>query len=202
MNHNNLSVMLLVWFLWSGQTIAQQTTKDAFATSYRYEKAQNYPDAINALLVIKSKGYLYDLRLGWLYYLSGNYANARLHYQSAVAAAPAAIEPRLGLTLPLMAQMRYDEVESVAKQILMVDPSNFTANLRLCMVLRYQQKNSQALEIARRMLMLYPTDVSFLAEQGLLLAATNEIAGAKKSFEVVLTLDPENVTAKSYLSAN
>lgn len=194
--------MLLVWFLWSGQTIAQQTAKDAFATSYRYEKAQNYPDAINSLLVIKDKGYLYDLRLGWLYYLSGNYANARLHYQSAVASAPAAIEPRLGLTLPLMAQMRYDEVESVAKQILMVDPSNFTANLRLCMVLRYQQKNSQALEIARRMLKLYPTDVSFLAEQGLLLAATSEIAEAKKSFEVVLTLDPENVTAKSYLIAN
>ncbi len=56
------------------------------------------------------------------------------------------------------------------------------------------------LEIAQRMLRLYPTDLNFLAEQGLLQAAEGETEAAKKTFGVVLTLDPENVAAKTFLS--
>ncbi len=185
-----------------GPASSSTAMREAFANSYRYERSQNYADAINALMVLKEKGYLYELRMGWLYYLTGNFANSRQHYQAAITAAPAAIEPRLGMMLPLMAQLRYDEVEAVAKPVLMSDPNNFTANLRLCMVLRYQQKNAQALEIASRMLRLYPTDLNFLAEQGLLQAAEGETEAAKKTFGVVLTLDPENVSAKTFLADN
>ena len=53
--------------------------RDAYYKSYNYEKIQNYSDAINALMPVYNEfpnTYTVNLRLGWLYYLSTNYANA------------------------------------------------------------------------------------------------------------------------------
>ena len=177
----------------------QTASREAYAKSYRYEKAQNYTDAIKAVTIVTEKDYLYELRLGWLYYLSGNYANAKKHYQSAVAMAPSAIEPRLGMMLPLMAQSRYDEVETVAKQVLRVDPNNYIANLRLCISLRKSKKYENAIEVANRMLRLYPTDTSFLVEKGVSLSEKGDRSAARRPLNQVLTLDPENIVAKQQL---
>jgi len=178
---------------------AQDTTLDAYAASYRYERAQNYSDAIRALMVIQNPDYLTNLRIGWLYYLNGNFANSQRYYQAAIADAPHAIEPRLGYMLPLLAQQRYAEVESVARQVLTRDSMNYYANLRLVIALRMQNKLAVAEEVVVEMLGLYPTDVSLLAQAGLIYAAQGNQMAARHSFRRVLTLDPENVTAKQQL---
>lgn len=178
----------------------QDLVLDSFANSYKYEKAQNYEDAIKSIVILKDQGYLVQLRLGWLYYLSGNHANSRQHYLKAIAAAPKAIEPRLGYMLPLLAQARYAEVETVARQVLMMDAGNYYASLRLAIALRMQGKLPQAAEVNNAMLELYPTDVSFLTEMGLVLVAQKDHAKARQAFYRVLTLDPENVVAKRHLA--
>ena len=180
---------------------AQDEVREAHKQSYRYEQSQNYKDAINALLVLKEKGYLEKLRLGWLYYLSGNFANSRENYQAAIAAAPKAVEPRLGYLYPLLAQARYAEVETVAKQILALDPDNYYGSMRLAFALRLQAKHDAALAVTERMLSLYPTDVGYLLEHGLNQTALKQSTVAKQTFEKVLNLDPENVIAKQQLSA-
>lgn len=188
---------------WSGrpaEVAAQpsvQDARDAFSKSYQYERTQNYPEAIRVLLNLQERSYLIDLRLGWLYHLSGNYANARQFYTAAMQAAPKAIEPRLGYTLPLLAQARYDEVEATTKTILMMDANNYLASLRLSFALRMQKKFPQAREVNAAMLELLPTDVSFLTEQLLVSVAMNN-SDVRKLAEMILTLDPENFTAKQY----
>ncbi len=177
--------------------------RDAYHKSYRYEKAQNYADAIKALAPVVDAyptAYTVNLRLGWLNYLTGGFATARKHYETAIKAAPDSIEAKLGHTLPLMAQEKWDDAAAVARQVLRIDPSNYTANLRLAYVLRLQKKFDAAEQILNGMLVLYPTDISLLTEFALIKLAKDNKPEAKRVFNDILTLDPENVTAKAQLS--
>lgn len=176
--------------------------RQSYARSYAYEQAHNYKDAIKALVLLHAsypQGYTVNLRLAWLYYSSGSYANSLQHYEAAIKALPSAIEPKLGYTLPLLAEGRYQDAEAVARQVLTVDPSNFYGNLRYIQALRYQGKFDQAAKIAGLMLVLYPTDVGFLSELALSRTGLKDEEGARKVFGDVLILDPENVTARKQL---
>ena len=164
--------------------------RDGYHKSYRYEKAQNYPDAIKALAPIVAaypQGYTVNLRLGWLNYLNGGFATARTHYQAAIKTAPDSLEAKLGHTLPLMAQERYEETEAAAKQVLRIDPSNYLGNLRLAYCLRMQKKLDATESLLNAMLVLYPTDISLLTEFALIKLAKNQNADAKRVFNDVLT---------------
>lgn len=177
--------------------------RDTYHKSYRYEKAQNYADAIKALSPVIDAyptAYTVNLRLGWLNYLTGGFATARKHYETAIKTAPDSIEAKLGHTLPLMAQEKWDDAAAVARQVLRIDPSNYLANLRLTYVLRLQKKFDAAEQILNGMLVLYPTDISLLTEFALIKLAKENKPEAKRIFNDILTLDPENVTAKAQLS--
>jgi len=99
--------------------LSPEEIQKAYWDSYNYEKMQNYEDAIKALMPVYEaypNGYTVNLRLGWLYYLQGHYANARYHYERAMKVAPASIEAKLGYTLPLLKQQKYREVEQICYQ--------------------------------------------------------------------------------------
>ena len=176
--------------------------KEAYQRSYIYEKSGDYTDAIKALMpVYKSypNGYTVNLRLGWLYYLAGRYADSEYHYKKALQAIPTSVEAVLGLMLPLMAQDRWSQVESLAYRILKTDYYNYYGNLRLSIALRHEKKFTMAEAVDRKMLTLYPTDINFLNELALSLLGEGKKLYAKTIFENVLILDPENVVAKEYL---
>ncbi len=176
--------------------------RGALQRSFGYEHSQTYDEAVRALLPVHKaspNSHLLNLRLGWLYYLKGNYANSEQHYQAAMKVAPASLEAKLGYMLPLLAQQRYSAVEVVARQVLKADSGNYYGNLRLTVALRLQRKYKQAASVAGRMLAFYPTDVSFLTELALISAAERDIETSRRLFLEILTLDPENVTARNYL---
>ena len=204
---NLLLLLLLVLGATTTTTRAAALTemeiRDAYHKSYRYERSQSYADAIKALSPVVTafpQGYTVNLRLGWLNYLIGSYATARTHYVAAIKTAPDSLEAKLGHTLPLMAQERYDEAEIAAKQVLRIDPSNYLANLRLAFAFRMLKKLDAAEDLLNRMLILYPTDISLLTEYALIKTARNQGVDAKRVFNDILTLDPENVVAKAQLS--
>lgn len=176
---------------------ATDLANDATAKSIALEKEQKYDEAILALTAIRKPSYLVNLRLGWLYYLKTDYTNSKQFYQMAMRMAPKAVEPRLGITLPLLAELRYAEVEGVARTILSLDANNYTGSLRLATSLRLQGKYRPARETNAAMLELYPTDVTFLSEQLLVSAALKQSDVASLA-ESILALDPENATALYY----
>jgi tetratricopeptide (TPR) repeat protein len=182
--------------------LSDQEIKDAYYKSYNYEKMGNYTDAIKAIMPVYNnypKTYTVNLRLGWLYYLNENYANSLEHYRKAIKISPYSLEAKLGELLPLLVRERYGEVEKKAFQILDADYYNYYGNLRLVFALRMQQKSDLAEKIALKMLAIYPIDVSFLTEYALIKFAQGEKDTAFKLFYDILILDPENVTAKSYI---
>lgn len=182
--------------------LTDQEIRDAYYKSYNYEKMANYTDAIKAILTVYNEypeGYTVNLRLGWLYYLNQNYANSLERYEKAIKISPYSIEAKLGHLLPLLAQERYGDVEKEAFQILNVDYYNYYGNMRLVFALRMQQKLDMAEKIALKMLAIYPIDISFLTEYALIKFTQEEKDTAFRVFYDILILDPENVTAKSYL---
>lgn len=84
--------------------------------------------------------------------------------------------------------------------VLTMDSGNYYASLRLAIALRMQGKLSQAEQVNTSMLGLYPTDVSFLTQLGLVHVGQKNRAAARQVFRKVLTLDPENVVAKKHAS--
>jgi tetratricopeptide (TPR) repeat protein len=174
----------------------------AYHASFEHERAEAYQDAIRALAPVYEaypNGYTVNLRMGWLFYLNGNFNNAVAHYEVARSAAPFALEPKLGQLLPLLAQGRWPEAESVAYEIVSVDHYNYYGNMRLIVALRMQEKFEPAYQITLKMAGAYPTDLTFLAELALLNDARGNKDEAVRLFTDLLILDPENETARNYL---
>ena len=127
-----------------GMGAAQQGTQTpdiagSYKRSFDYEGVQDYQNAIRALSPVYEaypNGYTVNLRMGWLFYLNGNHANAAAHYEVATRAAPMALEPKLGRLLPLLAQGRWSDAETLAYQIVSVDHYNYYGNLRLLVALQ------------------------------------------------------------------
>ena len=177
---------------------------EAYHRSLAYERTQRYDQAIKALALVEKaypKGYTVNLRLGWLNYLAGRHANAIAHYHKAQHILPDALEPKLGLALPLLAQQRFAEAETVLVQVLRIDLYNYPGNLRLLQALAGQGKYEAARAVARRMLARYPADVAFLAWLGRIEAKQGEEEKARRLFRDVLILDPENVAARAFFRA-
>ena len=178
-------------------------TLNAYAASYQFETALKYAEAIKALEPVAQADpadYAVNLRLGWLYYLSGEPVPSLRHYATAVKRVPASIEARIGYTLPLLAQGQYAELEKATRQVLAADAGNYYANLRLALSLRMQKKPDQAETVAKALLERYPTDVSALTELALVRVAQDQKEDAARLYEQILILDPENAIAKQQLA--
>lgn len=176
--------------------------RGSYLRSYDYERSQDYENAIRALGPVYDEypsGYTVNLRMGWLFYLNGNYANAIAHYEVAESTAPFALEPKLGHLLPLMAQERWDEVERVAYQVVSVDHYSYYGNLRLGIALRMRGKLEPALQVILKMSTAYPTDTLYLQELARLAVARGDTEEAIARYTDVQILDPENQEARAYL---
>ncbi len=197
-----LGVILLLFspFLLS---LSYEGIKEAYHKSYQYESVQDYDNAIKAIMPVYDKfpeAYTPNLRLGWLYYLKGKYANSLYHYEKAMKVSPYSIEAKLGYTLPLLAQGKFTQVEKVCYNILSFAPYNYYANYRLALSLRKQKKLDSAMKVVIKMLAVYPTDVQFLTELALLKMAAGKEKEATSIFRDILILDPENVVAREHLN--
>jgi len=199
-----ISLSIITLFVLSSTSYAAETSvRDSFKRSLQYEQSQNYKDAIRALVPIYKKNkklYTVNLRIGWLFYLSGNYANSIKHYNKAVNIAPDAVEPLLGKLLPLLVQQNYDAVELTAYKILRKDSHNYYANLRLIIALRLQKKFDLAQSAVQKMRVFYPGDIAFIEQEALVYEQSGSFDKATELYGNLLNLDPENLAAKRYLA--
>lgn len=199
-----LSLTILFSISTNAFALSEKEINASYQKSYNYEKMNNFIDAVKSLSDVYSKykdTYTVNLRLGWLYYLSGDYANSIFHYDKAMKVQPYYIEAKIGYLLPLLMQKKYSEVEDTCYKILKVDYYNYLTNVRLSYVLRMQKKYDLAEKVSNKMLYLYPTDVTFLNELALAKYYDNKKNDAIVIFKSVLILDPENVIAKQYVKS-
>ena len=191
-----LVIFLIVIFAFSSDI------KNFYYKSYNYEKMGDYKDAIRVLIPLYQKypnGYTINLRLGWLFYLDKNYSNAIKHYQKASLISPYSIEPKLALMRIYLDLGKYEDALKEGNIILKEDYYNYYGNYYEILGLKGVKNYKFALDVANKMLSLYPTSVLFLNELGEIYYLEGKKDLAKKIFENVLILDPNNLKAKKYL---
>jgi len=196
--------LLLIISLFFGlyAQMTQKELEEAYSNSFKFETTQKYDKAISALSrVIKDypTGYTVNYRLGWLYYLSGNYANAIKNLETALIAAAYSLEVMNTINLVHVAQADWDKVEVQSSKVMKIDFYNYYANYWYSVALMRQNKYDQAIKTADKMLAVFPTNVVFLN----ILAESKFLKGDKeealKIFAGVIILDKDNETAKYYL---
>mgnify|MGYP001219926490 CR=1 FL=1 len=179
---------------------AQINPSQIFAESYRHESAGDYEKAISALSSLNGYDYHKTLRLGWLNYLSRNYEASKRYYRQAVSMAPSAIEPLLGLCYPLEAEKNGEELEKVYKEILRLDSMNSKVNYALGNIYYYRKDFKQAEIYFDKVQRMYPFDYYSSLMSGWTKYFLGKVNEAKRLFQIVLIISPDDQSAKEGLN--
>ena len=170
-----------------------------YKESYALEASRDYVAAIARVREASKAGsdsYFANVRLGWLTYLAGDFAESVARYTDAISAAPTAIEPKLGLTLPLLAAGKWRELERACREALAVDTQNVTALGRLAMSYYSLGNFGDAATTYRRLADSYPATLDYKTGLGWALLKLGRSADARAQFEAVLAVSPDNTSAK------
>ena len=184
----------------SGQTVSEDQELRAYARSVELEAEKKYDEAIAAVRQSPRVDVAYYIRLGWLSYLRKDYVSSESSYRQAISLAPDSIQPKIGLTLPLIEQKKYADVQSLAMEIIRKNPTDYYANLRLAFVLRIQGHAQKAEMVNNYMLKLHPADVKFRLERALTYIALSKFSEAEQDFRMSLRLEPTNATATYWVN--
>jgi len=169
-----------------------------FEESFSSEAAAKYDASLNSVLKIlrvDQKNYLATLRAGWLSYLRGDLTSGEKYYRRAIDLAPGAVEPRLGLLLPLIAGKKWAEAESVAHAALKMDGKNYTAMSKMGYILFQQEKYEEARAMYQRVLDNYPSDVEMRLGLGWTFQRLGRREEARRHFLEVLEVYRTNQSA-------
>lgn len=198
-----LAIVAAAWMATGGPS-ARDLVPSLYQESYSLEARGDTSQALakaREVLKISPRDYVAHLRVGWLSYLDGKYEEAIKHYRKAVSLRPDAVEPKLGLMLPLMASHRHKEAIAVAEEILAKDPLNYLASSRRAFSLYLTGKHSEAEKEYREILELYPSDVEMMSGLGWSLLKQGRFSEATRIFEELVRIAPRHVTGNDGLAA-
>jgi tetratricopeptide (TPR) repeat protein len=195
-------IIVLVFAAFTLQTYAQESIVfNAFGVSYDFEASYKYTDAIVALQkVYDPQSYEMNLRIAWLCYQSGQYAESVSYNQKAIALMPAATEPLWAIINPLFKLEKWSELEKTYRAILKIDSKNALAHYRMGQVYYYRKDYLTAKNYFDVALNQYPFNYDYM----LLSAWTNYYLNNKKEarilFNKVLLYKPNDSAALDGLS--
>ncbi len=177
---------------------------DLYRASYQAEARGDYTTALGKLREIRSvagPSYFASLRTGWLAYLSGDFATAEAQYRDAVAAKPKALEAKVGLTLVLFVAKKWRPLETACKQVLAESPAQPTVRARLAAAYYNLGNYPDSAAGYRKLVEEYPGELDYHTGLGWALLRLGKREEARKVFELVLSVSPDNPNAKDGMAA-
>ncbi len=190
--------MLALFVLLTNSLIAQysQELSTAFKKSYKLENEGEYTKAARLIKnVYDEDSYEINLRLGWLTYLQGMFADALPYYETCLTIMPFSTEARLGIANPASAMGNWNLVEKMYMEILANDPANSLVNYRLGVIYYGREKYDVAFKYLEKVVNHYPFDYDAV----IMLAWTNFKLGkyreAKVLFGKALLIKPDDASA-------
>lgn len=183
---------------------ADARVAELFESSFSHEATGNNQKALADMqeaVRLAPQHYLANLRVGWLAYAKQHYDESIAAYNKAAELAPRALEPQLGVMLPLMAAKRWATAEKLGRTILAVAPRNYLASSRLAFIAFSQGKFKDSEQLYRQVLDDYPGDLEMLLGLGWAQLRQGKKDDAKASFRQVLGVSRQNASAKAGLEA-
>jgi len=183
----------------TGRSESSPDVGDLYRKSYRAEAAGRQEEALAAMVTIRSRAgdsYFVHVRTGWVAYLAGRHGESEQAYRRAIAADPKAIEPKLGLTLPLLAAKKWRALERASRDVLAVDPKNNHARARLAHAYYSLGNYPDAATVYRGLMADYPAELDHQTGLGWCLLKMGRSKEAKQLFTAVLAVSPDNPNAR------
>ena len=194
-------LMLNILFLAVGIAgISQGNVGEAFSKSYEYEASGEYTNAISSInSIYDATSYTQNIRLGWLYYLSGEQTKSQAYYKKAIELEPKSIEARLGYVYPTSVMQNWDDVIKTYKDILVLDANNSLVNYRLAYIYYVRKDFDSAGKYAQNVISLYPFDFDANYLLGQIYIAQGKIKEAKIHLTRARDYNPSSTDVKSLL---
>ncbi len=188
----------------AGVLFAQaRTIPELYQQSYVQEYELEYDEALATMAEIgfMADDYMYHLRTAWLLYLNREYTESITEYIIALTVEPQAIEPHLGMLLPLSIQGKWLSVITTAGNIMQKVPSNYTAASYRAWALYSLGRFEEAVSAYSDILVLYPGDLDMHAGRGWALFKSGNTNDAEAEFNLVLSISPLNQSALDGMEA-
>jgi tetratricopeptide (TPR) repeat protein len=199
-----VSTFLFLFLTLSGTgTAAAPESAELYRASYKAEARGDYVDALAKVNQIrKSAGasYFLALRTGWLAYLAGDYAGAEVSYREAIGANSKAIEAKVGLTLVLFVAKKWRDLMNLCKEILDEGGGLPTVRARLAAAYYNLGALREAAQAYRKLSDEYPGELDYQTGLGWALLRLGKRADARRIFEGVLAVSPDNASAAQGLA--
>lgn len=174
-----------------------------FNSSISYETNGNLDSAIaiieNSYQKFSSE-YLFNIRLGWLYYSTGKFEKSLEYYNKSISIEPKNIESQIGATYPLAEMGKQPEIIQRYQTILKMDPMNYSANLYLGQIYLLAGDYTQAKGLIEKAQEQYPSYIEPNISLGWTYYYLGDKLKAKEHFIYALMLNSENESAKEGLA--
>lgn len=173
---------------------------DAWSESYRLEAIGRYADAAAQIESQVRNGEYAQIRHAWLLYLDGKFEASIAGYKRAQSMNPRSIDAALGITLPLMAQWRWQEAAEAARAVLSKAPGNYLAAVRLLVAEEALKQWKAMAEDAAQLSARYPTDATAWVYVARAEAWQNNVDRAREAYARVVQIVPGHIEATKYLA--
>jgi tetratricopeptide (TPR) repeat protein len=184
------------------KTLANEKMAELFELSFAHE-IKGKPDQalsdVRKILARDKNHYIANLRAGWLAYLNAKYSESIRYYKKATRIAPNAVEPLLGLMLPMMASRMWTDAEKIGGQVLKRAPANYLAGSRLAYIYFSQGRYAKAETEYIKVLGNFPSEVEMMLGLGWTYLRQGKKAEARKMFEQALSIRRKNLNARAGL---
>jgi tetratricopeptide (TPR) repeat protein len=183
---------------------ARADTADSYRQSYLLEAKGDYPGALLRMAEVRKAAgasYFLSLRSGWLSYLAGDFETAESHYRDAIAAKPAAVEAKIGLTLVLYVAQRWKALDTACKQVLAEDPKSSIVRARQAAGYYGAGNYPDSAAIYRKLVGEYPGELDYQTGYAWALLRMGKREEAQKLFQAVLAVSPDNPNARQGMDA-
>lgn len=181
---------------------AETSPELAWSQSYLLESKQRYAEALEIIRPFTNNQQMAELarlREGWLLYLEGQYSEAIVSYSHALKLNPKSLDARLGLTLPLMAQNRWQEALQQSQLATHEASGNFTAQMRLLSCEYALKKWDLLTHHAEALTQQFSSESLPWLYLAYAQYYRGDLSAAHQSYQQVLVRDPNNVQAKKGL---
>ncbi len=189
----SVSGIILIVVLLSVTIMSNRSSEKitAFNKSVALGNTKDYKAAVDALLKLypeNKNDYLFNLRLGWLYYNLGDYKTSVNYYNTAIELQKSSTEALMGAVLPLAALSQWNQIEQNYLKILKLNPTDYYANLRLGQIYLNRMDYTRAESHLEKVYKNYPGEYEPNLSLGWTYYYLGKRAEAKKCFTNVLML--------------
>jgi len=182
---------------------AHAADNTVWSDSYALEANGKYDKAAAVLAPLLNKGRDSELalmRYGWLNYLQGNYNDSIRNYKQALERNSRSFDARLGITLPLMAQQRWNEASRYLQQILIQSPYHYWAHIKLMACEEGLRKWETLAKHSTSLAAYYPSDATILVYLARAYAWQGKPHLAKQAYQRVLARIPGHIEAQLFIN--